>query len=174
MHGNWGEKRLLEGNLVITMLLSPFCLILTANLHALSLHLFALKWSPLPLHSSHWHNILCAILNPHKFNVHLMHLSRSYCEKTNTPKPKQTRLCKQISSSSARQSGLFLLSVIDRLLQRWWLHVKYSRNISRPGYCTFFFTATCAIHLMFLCTFLIFLFHFVWKLFHLPLPSHYL
>lgn len=44
-------------SLVIT-LLCPFCLIFTANLHTVSLHLFALKWSQLPLlHSSHWHNV---------------------------------------------------------------------------------------------------------------------
>lgn len=126
---NWGQKSLLEGESGNYNVTESFLL----DLHTASLHLFALKWSLLPLHSSHWHNILCAILNLHKLNVHLMHLSTSYCEKTNTPKPKQTRLCKQISSSSARKSSLFLLTVIDRLLQRWWLYVKCSTNISWPG-----------------------------------------
>lgn len=96
------------------MLLRCFCLIFTATLHTVSLHLFALKWSQLPLlHSGHWHNVLCVILSLHKNDYHLLHLSRSCCEKTDTQHPKQPKLCKQIGRPSTGKSGLFIWSMIE-------------------------------------------------------------
>lgn len=99
-----------------------------------------------------------------------MHLSRSCCEKTNTQHPKQPRLCKQISHPSAGKSGLFLWSMIESSRDDDFLWNVV--GIFHDQVTVLFLTATCAIHFMFSCTFLIF--YFVWMLFHLPLPSHYL
>lgn len=153
------------------MLLRCFCLIFTATLHTVSLHLFALKWSQLPLlHSGHWHNVLCVILNLHKNDYHLLHLSRSCCEKTDTQHPKQPKLCKQISRPSTGKSGLFIWSMIESFRDYDFLWNVV--GLFHDQVTVLFLTATCAIHFMFLCTFLIF--YFVSMLFHLPLPSHYL
>lgn len=153
------------------MLLHCFCLIFTATLHTVSLHLFALKWSQLPLlHSGHWHNVLCVILSLHKNDYHLLHLSRSCCEKTDTQHPKQPKLCKQIGRPSTGKSGLFIWSMIESFRDYDFLWNVV--GLFHDQVTVLFLTATCAIHFMFLCTFLIF--YFVSMLFHLPLPSHYL
>lgn len=153
------------------MLLRCFCLIFTATLHTVSLHLFALKWSQLPLlHSGHWHNVLCVILSLHKNDYHLLHLSRSCCEKTDTQHPKQPKLCKQIGRPSTGKSGLFIWSMIESFRDYDFLWNVV--GLFHDQVTVLFLTATCAIHFMFLCTFLIF--YFVSMLFHLPLPSHYL
>lgn len=153
------------------MLLRCFCLIFTATLHTVSLHLFALKWSQLPLlHSGHWHNVLCVILSLHKNDYHLLHLSRSCCEKTDTQHPKQPKLCKQIGRPSTGKSGLFIWSMIESFRDYDFLWNVV--GLFHDQVTVLFLTATCAIHFMFLCTFLIF--YFVSMLFHLPLPSRYL